>query len=130
MKRILIAEDDFYIRDIYSRIFVNAGFDTTSAVDGKDALDKIRENPIYDIVLLDILMPRMNGIDALKEIRLLNPPKNETSVYIISNLGQEDIIDEAFKIGLDGYVIKAQVTPMRIVDEINLFLKKKAKKTA
>jgi len=127
MKRILIAEDDFYIRDIYARIFINAGYDTTTAFDGKDALDKIRINPIYDMLLLDILMPRMNGIDVLKAIRNLNPPKDQTPVYIISNLGQESIIEEAFQIGLDGYVIKAQVTPQRIVDEINLFLKKHAK---
>lgn len=127
MKRILIAEDDFYIRDIYSRIFVNAGYDTHTAVDGQDAIAKIQNDAMYDMVLLDILMPKMNGIDVLKAIRALEPPKKNTPVYIISNLGQENVIEDAFKIGLDGYVIKAQVTPQRVVDEINLFLKKNAK---
>lgn len=121
MKKILIAEDDFYIRDIYTRIFTSSGFDTHIAVDGAEALDKIQNEGPFDIVLLDIVMPKMTGLEVLKKIRAMTSEVKDIPVYIISNLGQENIIEDTFKMGLNGYVIKSQVTPQQLVDEINLY---------
>jgi CheY-like chemotaxis protein len=124
MKKILIAEDDFFIRDIYSQIFSGAGYEVEVAVDGADALEKIK-NKLYDIILLDIMMPKMSGLDALRALRGLTPPTKDIPVFIITNLGQENVIEEAFKIGMDGYIIKSQVTPQQIVDEIDTFFANK-----
>lgn len=120
MKKILIAEDDFFIRDIYSQVFSLAGYDVQLAVDGAEALEKIQKTT-FDIILLDIMMPKMTGIDVLKALRALAPPVKDTPVFIITNLGQQNIIEEAFKVGMDGYIIKSQVTPQQIVSEINTF---------
>jgi CheY-like chemotaxis protein len=129
MKKILIAEDDFFIRDIYSKVFSLSGFDVQVAVDGVDALEKVKAQP-FDMLLLDIMMPRMNGIDVLRNIRSLNTPTKSIPIFIITNLGQQDVIEEAFKLGMDGYILKSQVTPQQIVDEINtFFLTKAAQKT-
>jgi CheY-like chemotaxis protein len=126
MKKILIAEDDFFIRDIYSQVFNMSGYETHVAVDGEDALQKLKNNQQpYDIVLLDIMMPKMTGIDVLRNLRSLTPPIKDTPVFIITNLGQQNIIEEAFKIGMDGYIIKSQVTPQQIVSEINTFIQSK-----
>ncbi len=124
MRKILIAEDDFFIRDIYSKVFSLSGYDVQVAVDGMDALEKIKTQP-YDIVLLDIMMPRMTGIDVLKNVRSLEPPTKSIPIFIITNLGQQDVIEEAFKLGMDGYILKSQVTPQQIVDEINNFFTNK-----
>ncbi len=126
MRKILIAEDDFFIRDIYSKVFSLSGFDVQVAVDGMDALEKIKAQS-YDMVLLDIMMPRMTGIDVLKNVRTLETPAKSVPIFIITNLGQQDVIEEAFKLGMDGYILKSQVTPQQIVDEINnFFLTKEA----
>ena len=126
MKKILIAEDDFFIRDIYSKVFSLSGYDVKVAVDGVDALEKIKTEH-YDMVLLDIMMPRMTGIDVLKNVRALNTPIKSIPIFIITNLGQQNVIEEAFKLGMDGYILKSQVSPQQIVDEINnYFLNKQS----
>lgn len=126
MKRVLIAEDDFFIRDIYSKVFALAGYTVDVAVDGEDTLNKVKTQQIpYDMILLDIMMPKMTGLDVLKQIRAMNVPAKNTSVFILSNLGQQNIIEEAFKIGMDGYIIKSQMTPQQIVEEINTYFANK-----
>ena len=124
MKKILIAEDDFFIRDIYSKVFSLAGFEVTLAVDGEEALQKLKDQ-VYDMILLDIMMPKVTGLDVLKSLRAMPAPAKDTSVFILSNLGQENVIEEAFKIGMDGYIIKSQMTPQQIVAEINTFFDNK-----
>jgi CheY-like chemotaxis protein len=125
MKKLLIAEDDFFIRDIYSKVFALAGYTVEVAVDGEDTLNKIKSQSPYDMILLDIMMPKFTGLDVLKQLRGMNAPLKDTSVFILSNLGQQNIIEEAFKIGMDGYIIKSQMTPQQIVEEINTYFKNK-----
>jgi len=126
MRKLLIAEDDFFIRDIYSKVFSLSGYDVQVAVDGVDAFEKIKAQQ-YDMILLDIMMPRMTGIDVLKNVRALSTPSKDTPIFIITNLGQQNVIEEAFKLGMDGYILKSQVSPQQIVDEINnFFLNKEA----
>src|ERR1700733_494939 len=120
MRKLLIAEDDFFIRDIYSKVFSLSGYDVQVAVDGMDAFEKIKAQQ-YDMILLDIMMPRMTGIDVLKNVRSLSIPQKSTPIFIITNLGQQNVIEEAFKLGMDGYILKSQVSPQQIVDEINNF---------
>lgn len=124
MKKILIAEDDFFIRDVYSKVFSLSKYEVHVAVDGAEALEKIKKEP-FDIILLDIMMPRMTGIDVLKNVRALETPAKNTPIFIITNLGQQSVIEEAFKFGMDGYIIKSQVTPQQLVDEINNFFANK-----
>ena len=120
MRKLLIAEDDFFIRDIYGKVFSLSGYDVQVAVDGMDAFEKIKATQ-YDMILLDIMMPRMTGIDVLKNVRALSTPAKSTPIFIITNLGQQNVIEEAFKLGMDGYILKSQVSPQQIVDEINNF---------
>src|SRR5580704_17926083 len=120
MRKILIAEDDFFIRDIYSKVFSLSGYEVQVAVDGMDAFDKIKAQQ-YDMILLDIMMPRMTGIDVLKNVRGLHIQQKHTPIFIITNLGQQNFIEHSFKLGMDGYIIKSQVSPQQIVDEINNF---------
>lgn len=127
MKTILIAEDDFFIRDIYSKVFTMAGYTVELAVDGEDAINKIKARPHpYDMIVLDIMMPKLTGLEVLKQLRALELPIKDTSVFILTNLGQQNIIEEAFQVGMDGYIIKSQMTPQQIVQEIDTFFINKA----
>lgn len=121
MKKILIAEDDYFIRDAYKEIFQGNDYEVATATDGADALIKL-ESQLFDMILLDIMMPKMSGIDVLTQTRQLGTYNKNTPVFFITNVGEQNIIEQAFKIGMDGYIIKSQFTPQQIVDEINKFL--------
>lgn len=122
MKKILIVEDDFFIRDIYSKIFSQEGYDVSLAVDGEEAIKQIISNPRpFDMILLDIMLPKLTGLEVLKKLRQMAEPIKSTSVFILTNLGQQSVIEDAFKIGMDGYLIKSQITPQQLVQEINAF---------
>lgn len=125
MKKILIVEDDFYIRDLYQMAFTKAQYTVEVAVDGEEALERVKNNN-YDIILLDIMMPKVTGIDVLRSFRNENSRVKNTPVFLITNLGQDSFIKEAFKIGADGYFLKSQLTPKEIINEINAFLEKQA----
>ncbi|MBI4058463.1 response regulator [Candidatus Gottesmanbacteria bacterium] len=125
MRKILIIEDDTYIRDLYMRSFQRDGYEVEAAVDGEEALNKVKTGT-YDVILLDIMLPKVTGIDVLKSIRSPDAKAKDTPVFLTTNLGQEDIIKEAFKIGADGYLLKAQLTPQDVVDEINSFFKQQS----
>jgi CheY-like chemotaxis protein len=124
MKKILIAEDDFFIRDVYGEIFQSNGYEVELASDGEESLIKIKSQP-FDMILLDIMMPKFKGIEVLVQTRGQETPNKITPVFFITNVAEQNIIDEAFKAGMDGYIIKSQYNPQQIVDEINKFLKSK-----
>ena len=126
---IIIIEDDFFVRDLYDRAFKRKGYNTITATDGVEGLNKVKTNHA-DVVLLDIMLPKENGIDVLKEIKGINSTVKDTPVYLLTNLGQEEIIKDAFKIGADGYLIKAKMTPDQVVAEIEAFLRGNAPKKA
>jgi DNA-binding response OmpR family regulator len=124
---ILIIEDDFFVRDLYDRAFKRKGYNCVTAVDGVEGLAKVKSvNP--NIVLLDIMLPKENGIDVLKEIKGPNSAIKGIPVYLLTNLGQEEIIKDAFKIGADGYLLKAKMTPDQVVAEVEAFLRGNAPK--
>jgi DNA-binding response OmpR family regulator len=126
MKKILIIEDDYFIQDIYDKAFRKAEYSVEIAKDGQEASAKTADN-LYDMILLDIMLPKLNGIEVLKKIRDENAKNFNTPVLLITNLGQSNIIDEAFKLGADGYILKAHTTPQALVEEINKLLTMHAK---
>jgi DNA-binding response OmpR family regulator len=121
MRKILIIEDEKFIRDLYILVFTQSGYDVDSAIDGEDAVNKIRSGTPFDIILLDIMLPKMNGMDVLKIIRDHDGTSHRTPTFIISNLGQDDIMKEAFSLGADGYLLKAQLSPKDVVAAIESF---------
>lgn len=124
---ICIVEDDYFVRDLYDRAFKRKGYNVLTAVDGAEGLEKIKSNKV-DIVLLDIMLPKINGIDVLKDVKKEGSPTKGLPVYLLTNLGQEEIIKEAFKIGAEGYLLKAKMTPDQVVAEIESYLSGSAAK--
>lgn len=120
---ILLAEDEDFIRDLYKRQFTLAGFTVDAFANGKDALTASTQKP-YDIVLLDIMLPDMNGLEILKQIKL-NPNTKSATVIMLTNLGQDATIKEGFALGAEGYLVKAAYTPDQIVEEVKNVLTRK-----
>lgn len=126
--KILLVEDDLYIQDIYERSLKHSGYDIEIASDGNEALKKA-QHQVFDLILLDIMLPGVTGIDVLRSLRDPHSTAKDTPILLITNLGKEDIIKQAFKIGADGYLLKARLTPENVIDEIDAFLRKKKKIT-
>lgn len=124
MRKILIVEDEKFIQDLYVLVFSKSEYDVSTASDGEEAVEKVKNNS-YDIILLDIMLPKKNGIEVLKYIRSNDSPAKTIPVFLITNLGQENIIKEAFSIGADGYLLKSQVNPKDIVAAVTAYLEKK-----
>jgi len=117
-RKILLVEDDVFVRDIYSRELKKGGYEVEIADDGLQGLEKATENN-YDLILLDIMLPKMTGVDMLKELRSRDSTGKNTSVYLLTNLGQGSIIKQALEIGAQGYLLKARVLPSQVLQAVH-----------
>ena len=121
MKKILLVEDDKYLVDIYVTELKKAGFIVEVALNGKEALNKINEvKP--DLLILDIIMPEVDGWQVLRKIREKTEFKN-LKIIVLSNLSQKEDIEKAFKFGATKYFVKTHFTPSKVVEEIKQLLK-------
>ncbi len=119
-EKILIIEDDFFIRELYERQFVKEGYEIVTAEDGPDGLLKASQvKP--DLILLDIMLPKLNGLDLLKTLKGQEETQN-IPVILLTNLGQESVIKEGFENGAESYLIKSAYTPSQIIQEVKNFL--------
>jgi len=116
-KKILIIEDDKFLRELISQKLVKEGYEISEAVDGEKGIEAvIKEKP--DLVLLDLILPGINGFEVLARIKS-DPKVSQIPVIILSNLGQKDDIERALKMGAADYLIKAHFTPPEIVEKVN-----------
>ena len=124
-KTILILDDDKFLLDMYALKFTNSGFLVDPVLDSSIALSKL-EDPNYglSVLLMDIVMPKMDGFELLKQIKDKNLAQ-KTAVIVLSNLGEKDEIARATKLGADGYIIKANMTPSEVVLRVIEILKEK-----
>lgn len=119
-QKILIIEDDQSLREVYAEVLRDDGFDVDEAINGVDGLKKARERS-YDLVLLDIMLPKIDGLELLKELRN-SPETRGLKIVLLTNLGRESIIKEGFELGADGYLIKSEHDPGQILEEVKKFL--------
>jgi len=121
MRKILLVEDDKYLIDIYATELKKAGFVVKVALNGKEALNKINKiKP--DLLLLDIIMPKVDGWQVLRKIKEKAEFKN-LKVIVLSNLSQKEDIEKAQKFGVTKYFIKTHFAPSNVVQEIKKILK-------
>lgn len=119
-QRILIVDDDSMIQDIYLRKFTESGFEATAVGDGAAALKAIQEEQ-PDLVLLDLVMPQMDGFEVLRELGVMNLAK-KPKVVLLTNLGQKEEIEKGLELGANDYIIKAHLTPSEVVERVRTLL--------
>jgi CheY-like chemotaxis protein len=120
MSRILIVEDDALVSRIYSQKLAETGFDVGVSADGLEAIRRLPEfKP--DLVVLDLLMPKLGGVDVLKFIRQ-HPELKNTRVIVFSNSFLSNLLDQVTALGIEAALVKAAITPRQLVDAINAAL--------
>lgn len=120
-KKILIVEDENDARQIFLDILTDAGFDAMAAADGKQALELMQENK-FDLVLLDIIMPNMDGVQTLAEAKKYTGKYGDMKVVMLSNIGGDIAIDKAMKLGADGYMLKSETEPDDLIALVKNYL--------
>ncbi|MCS7092352.1 MAG: response regulator [Patescibacteria group bacterium] len=118
--KILIVEDDPVLQKMYTEKFSFEGFDVLNARDGVEALETAVENDL-DIILLDIMLPRMSGTDFLERYRQSAKGKN-TPVLVLTNLAEDEEKQKLLSLGAKDYLIKAMQTPESVVSRIKSIL--------
>ncbi len=121
-KKILIVEDDLFISEVYFTKLSSEGFDVILADNGEEALMRF-DQVSPDVVLLDILMPKMDGWEVLKKIYQKKRGK-KAIIIMLTNVGDKDSIEKALKVGADDYFIKSFFTPEEVVVKIRKLLEK------
>lgn len=117
MKKLLLVDDDAFLRDMYAIKFGDSKFDVQVAETGHQALTMIKQSPEFDVILLDMVMPGMGGIELIQEIRELFP-NMKAKCIVLSNQGQDSDIEKAKSAGADGYIIKAESIPTEVVRQV------------
>lgn len=118
--KVLLVEDDKMIIDMYTLKFTQEGFDVTQAENGKDGLDKASQvDP--DVILLDIILPQMDGFTVLKALKEDDKTK-DVPVVLLTNLGQDGDVKKGLELGATDYLIKANFTPAQVVDKVKSVL--------
>lgn len=120
----LIVDDDEFLLDIYSAKFTEKGVNMKSAASGEAALDVLREDDDFDLILLDVVMPSMNGLELLSKIREEKLAQG-AAIVVLSNQGQQSDIDKAQEYNIDGYIVKASSVPSEVLEEALEILKAK-----
>lgn len=121
-KKILIVDDDEFLLDMYAVKFRESNFEVDTVTTGAEALDKIKGGLRPHVILLDLIMPGMDGFDFMKTIKDGNLIP-QTLIIILSNLGQKEDVEKGMKLGAKDYIIKAHHTPSEVVTKVQTLLK-------
>ena len=122
-KKILIVDDDNFLLDMYALKFSQNNFEVYTATSGVHALEKLENGLVPNVMLVDIIMPDMNGFETLEKI---NKQKLCTDCLkiILSNKSEQKDIDEGSRLGVAGYIVKANSTPSEVIDQVIKILEK------
>lgn len=114
--KILLVEDEASLRELYAAVLTDEGYDVSSAQDGESAL-RLLNTQVWDLIFLDIMLPRLDGVDVLRRVRN-NVNTKDTPVAIISNLDDYQIVKDCEELGITDYLVKADVTPDALINVV------------
>ena len=123
-KKVLIVDDDSFLLSMYSMKFEKSNYDVTTSASAQDALNKLKDGLKPDILIFDVIMPGMDGIDLLSAVRSQHLA-DQAKCLMLTNQGEPADIDRAKKIGIDGYIVKATSIPSEVVKVVDDILAKK-----
>lgn len=112
-QKILIIEDEANIREVYSDVLKEGGFDVDEVADGNEGLKKALEGN-WDLLFLDIMLPQKDGLEILSDIKKDEKLKNKP-VILLTNLGRESIIKQGREMGSEKYLVKSEITPDQVL---------------
>ena len=123
-KKILIVDDDTFLLDMYAFKFSQNDFEVYTAMNGVQAIEKLKGGLMPNIILLDIMMPEMDGFEMLENINNQSLAMNSLKI-VLSNKSEQADIDRGDTLGVVGYIVKASSTPAEVIDQVMEILEKK-----
>ena len=124
-RKILIVDDDTFLLDMYAFKFSQHNFEVYTASGGLQVIEKLKDKLNPDIILMDIIMPDMDGFEMLEKINKDNLSPSSTKI-ILTNKSQQSDIDRGNNLGASGYIVKASSTPAEVISQVVEILSKKA----
>ena len=121
-QKILLIDDDQFIREMYEEVLKNAGYEVETGVDGKDGLEKIMKGG-YDLILLDVMLPYIDGIGILKTLQESKTEKTNGPIMLLTNLAFDPVIEEAMQRGAVACLNKAEINPGEFLTKVKEILK-------
>jgi DNA-binding response OmpR family regulator len=119
-KKILLVDDDLFIREAYQAMFQSEGFEVDVAVDGLQGYEKIKTNT-YDLVLLDVMLPKLDGIGILTKLEEDKVKLRGGPIVLLTNLAHDPVLKESLSKGAKAYLIKTDLTPEQLVAKVREF---------
>lgn len=114
---ILLCDDDKFLLEMYQKKFSKYNVTAEMCASAKEVLAKLREGKVYDVLVLDIIMPEMDGLELLRTIKQENLAPSSTVIMLTNETGSTST-EEAKALGVDGYIVKATSIPSEVVEEI------------
>lgn len=121
-KKVMIVEDDFFVNDIYETKFKKEGCEVVAVDDGEKAMKKLEGGFVPDVILLDLIMPNMDGREFLEEVKKF-PNLKSVPILVLSNLSQDEDVKESLDLGAKDYIVKSHLTPTEVFHRVCTFLK-------
>lgn len=116
-KRILIVDDDLSVRTLFTETLSSEGFEVTTASDGEQGLAKLSEGG-FDLVLLDVMMPKIDGIGILTELQSHPPKVSNRKIILFTSLHDDPAVTEGMTKGATGAIVKSDFTPDILINKI------------
>lgn len=123
-RKILIVDDDAFLLDMYAIKFSQNNFEVHTATSGLQSIEKLKGGLVPDVILMDLIMPEMDGFEMLEKINTEKLVPNSIKI-VLSNKSQQSDIDRATELGASGYIVKASSTPIEVVEQVVNILNKK-----
>ena len=123
-RKILIVDDDTFILDMYAFKFSQNSFEVYTATNGVQAVEKLKGGLVPNIILMDIIMPEMDGFEMLEKINSEKLSTNSIKI-ILSNKNEQSDVDKGNLLGVSGYIVKANSTPAEVIEQVMEILTKK-----
>lgn len=122
-RKVLLVEDDSFLSDIYQVKMTNEGFEVTAAMNGLEAIESLENGLKPDLILLDIIMPYMDGMEVLRRVKSSESWKS-IPVVLLTNLSDKSQIEECMALGASDYLVKSHYTPSKVMERIYSLLNK------
>jgi CheY-like chemotaxis protein len=116
-KKILVVDDDLYIRELYEEVLKTEGYEVETAKDGEETLAKLQQGG-YALVLLDIMMPKLDGLGVMESLKNNPPATPNGPILLLTNLDHDPLIRDAMNKGASAFIIKADITPGDLVAQV------------
>lgn len=120
-KKILLVEDEESLRELYKEILEEGGFLVNEASDGQRALELMKKGG-YDLVLLDLVLPKLSGLEVLAQLKKQGPKQPNGPVVVLTNLGKEAVENQK-ELGIKGYLVKSDLTPDQFIEKVKHYIK-------